>query len=64
MKLSTAGSSSSIESNERGPITSSSGGSTAVDSSRNKPEDSKEPNQELNVQVILFLEQAKIAQAF
>ena len=61
MKMSTAGSSSSTESSENGPVTSSSKSSAAVDSSRNKLEDSQEPYQELDVQVISFFKKAKIA---
>ena len=61
MVSSTAGPSSSIESSDSGPSTSSSSGLAAVDSSRSELEDSQEPGQEVDVRSHFIVEQAKIA---
>ena len=52
MESSTAGPSSSMESRDSGPSTSSSSGPAAVDSFGSEPEDSQEPGQEVNVRVV------------
>ena len=55
MESSTAGPNSSIESSNSRPSTSSSSGPTAVDSSGSEPEDSQEPGQEVDIQVVSLL---------
>ena len=59
MESSTAGPSSSIESSNSGPSTISSSGPAAVDSSRNEPEDSQEPGQKVDIQVVSLLSKLK-----
>ena len=56
MESSTAGPSTSSDS---GPSISSSSGPAAVDSSGSKPEDSQEPGQEVDIQVVSLLSRIK-----
>ena len=59
MELWTAGPSSSIESRDSGPSTSGSSGPAAVNSFGSEPEDSQEPGQEVDVQVVSLLSRLK-----
>ena len=60
MESLTAGPSSTIESSDSRPSTSSSSGPAAVDSPRSEPEDSQEPGQEVNIQVVSLLSRLKL----
>ena len=59
MKSSTASPSNTIESSDIGPSISSSSGPAAVDSSGSEPEDSQEPGQVVDVQVVSLLSRLK-----